>query len=91
MHLNCLTAAAILTNLARSGGRDITEIMSRGQLQVAAIGIAVVLGFDLLAERGLAGVFIRLPLRWAVYYAAIFAVLLFPGSAEIRTFIYFQF
>jgi hypothetical protein len=32
-----------------------------------------------------------LPLRWALYYAAIFAVLLFPGSSEIRTFIYFQF
>ncbi len=67
--------------------------MSRGQLQLAAIGIAVVLGFDLLAELGLAGVFPRmpLPLRWAIYYAAIFAVLLFPGSSEIRTFIYFQF
>jgi hypothetical protein len=80
-------------NLARFGGRDITEIMSRGQLQLAAIGIAVVLGFDLLAERNLAGVFSSMPLpfRWAFYYAAIFAVLLFPGSAEIRTFIYFQF
>jgi D-alanyl-lipoteichoic acid acyltransferase DltB (MBOAT superfamily) len=90
---NLPTATAMLTNLTRAGGRDITEIMSRGQLQLAAIGIAVVLGFDLLAELGLAGVFPRmpLPLRWAIYYAAIFAVLLFPGSSEIRTFIYFQF
>jgi alginate O-acetyltransferase complex protein AlgI len=90
---NLPIATAILTNLGRSGGRDITEIMSRGQLQLTAIGIAVVLGFDLLAERNLAGVFSNMPLpfRWAFYYAAIFAVLLFPGSAEIRTFIYFQF
>jgi D-alanyl-lipoteichoic acid acyltransferase DltB (MBOAT superfamily) len=90
---NLPTATAMLTNLTRAGGRDITEIMSLGQLQLAAIGIAVVLGFDLLAEHGLAGVFPRvpLPLRWAIYYAAIFAVLLFPGSGEIRTFIYFQF
>jgi alginate O-acetyltransferase complex protein AlgI len=90
---NLPTATAMLTNLTRAGGRDITEIMSLGQLQLAAIGIAVVLGFDLLAECGLAGVFPRmpLPLRWAIYYAAIFAVLLFPGSSEIRTFIYFQF
>jgi alginate O-acetyltransferase complex protein AlgI len=90
---NLTIATAMLTNLTGAGGRDITEIMSIAQLQLAAIGIAVVLGIDLLAERGLAGVFPRmpLPLRWAVYYAAIFAVLLFPGSGEIRTFIYFQF
>jgi D-alanyl-lipoteichoic acid acyltransferase DltB (MBOAT superfamily) len=90
---NLTTATAMLTNLAGAGGHDITEIMSLAQLVLAAIGIAVVLGIDLLAERGLAGVFPRmpLPLRWAVYYAAIFAVLLFPGSSEIRTFIYFQF
>ena len=83
----------MVTNLVHAGGRDITEIMSLAQLVLAAIGIAVVIGIDLLAERGLAGVFPRmpLPLRWAVYYAAIFAVLLFPGSSEIRTFIYFQF
>jgi D-alanyl-lipoteichoic acid acyltransferase DltB (MBOAT superfamily) len=90
---NLPTATAMLTNLTRAGGRDITEIMSRNQLQLAGIGIAVVLGFDLLAEFGLAGILPRmpLPLRWAIYYAAIFAVLLFPGSSEIRTFIYFQF
>jgi alginate O-acetyltransferase complex protein AlgI len=90
---NLPTATAMLTNLTRAGGRDITEIMSRDQLQLAGIGIAVVLGFDLLAEFGLAGILPRmpLPLRWALYYAAIFAVLLFPGSSEIRTFIYFQF
>jgi len=90
---NLPIAFAMLTNLTRAGGRDITEIMSRSQLQFAAIGIAVVLGFDLLAERGFGGILARLPipLRWAVYYAAIFAVLLFPGSGEIRTFIYFQF
>jgi len=90
---NLTTATAMLTNLTGAGGRDITEIMSLAQLQLAAIGIAVVLGIDLLAERGLAGLFPRMPLpvRWAVYYVAIFAVLLFPGSSEIRTFIYFQF
>jgi alginate O-acetyltransferase complex protein AlgI len=90
---NLTTATAMLTNLTGAGGRDITEIMSLGQLQLAAVGIAVVLGFDLLAERGLTGLFSRMPLpvRWAVYYVAIFAVLLFPGSGEIRTFIYFQF
>lgn len=90
---NLTTATAMLTNLTGAGGRDITEIMSLAQLQLAAIGIAVVLGIDLLAERGLAGLFPRMPLpvRWAVYYVAIFAVLLFPGSSEIQTFIYFQF
>ena len=46
---------------------------------------------DLLAEHGLTGDFGRLPLRWGLYYIAIFLVLLLPGSSEIRTFIYFQF
>jgi alginate O-acetyltransferase complex protein AlgI len=90
---NLPTATAILTNLIGAGGHEITEIMPRYQLQLAAIGIAVVLGLDLFAERGLARVLpqMPLPLRWAICYAAIFAVLLFPGSGEIRTFIYFQF
>jgi alginate O-acetyltransferase complex protein AlgI len=87
------TAAAMLSNLVGAGGRNITEIMPLDQLQLAAVGIAAVLSADLLAERGLAGVFGRmpLPLRWGVYYAAIFLVVLFPGSNEIRSFIYFQF
>jgi alginate O-acetyltransferase complex protein AlgI len=87
------TAAAMLSNLAGTGGRRITEIMSLDQLQLAAVGIVAVLVVDILAERGLAGAFGRmpLPLRWGVYYAAILMVLLFPGSNEIRTFIYFRF
>src|SRR5580704_11623116 len=44
---NLTIATAMLTNLTGVGGRDITEIMSIAQLQLAAIGIAVVLGIDL--------------------------------------------
>jgi alginate O-acetyltransferase complex protein AlgI len=87
------TAIAMLKYLVSTGGRNIYEIMPSGQLLLAEIGIVAVLVVDFLAERGLADNFVRLPLplRWGLYYLVIFLVLLFPGSDEIRTFIYFQF
>lgn len=103
-HLTCLgwvlfrapdlaTVGAMLAGVTSEGGRAITEILPAAQLKLAALGIATVLSIDFLAELGVAAAFTRLPLplRWGIYYAAIFLVLLFPGSNEIRTFIYFQF
>lgn len=90
---NLTTAVAMLRDLARAGGANITDIMPRVQLQLAFLGILVLLLADFAAERGWAGVSgrIPMPLRWGFYYAAIFLIVLFPGSSEIRTFIYFQF
>jgi alginate O-acetyltransferase complex protein AlgI len=87
------TAAAVFRSITRTGGDNIYQIMPSGQILLAAIGILVVLTIDFLAEFGLTEGFGRLPLplRWGLYYSAIFLVLLFPGSDEIRTFIYFQF
>lgn len=90
---NLATAGAILANSFAPGGRPLTEIMPFDQLMLAAAGIATVLAIDLLAEFGFAPSFAKLPLplRWAAYYAVIFLVVLFPGTNEIKTFIYFQF
>lgn len=90
---NLTTAVAMLRNIVSIRGGNITDIMSEPQLQLAFIGIFVLLLADLAAERGWVGLFGRmpLPLRWGLYYAAIFLILLFPGSNEIRTFIYFKF
>jgi alginate O-acetyltransferase complex protein AlgI len=87
------TAITMLSSLIGRGGRNIYEIMPSGQLLLAEIGIIVVLIGDFAAERAVIKDFARLPLplRWGLYYLAIFLVLLFPGSNEIRTFIYFQF
>jgi alginate O-acetyltransferase complex protein AlgI len=87
------TAVTLLRNIASAGGGNITDIMPQVQLQLAFLGILVLLLVDFAAERDWAGVFGRMPmpLRWGFYYAAIFLILLFPGSSEIRTFIYFQF
>lgn len=87
------TAAAMCANLFAMGGRQITNIMPPFQLELAILGILIVLLVDLRDEFALAGYFGRMPLpmRLAVYYAAIFMIALFPGSSEIQTFIYFQF
>jgi D-alanyl-lipoteichoic acid acyltransferase DltB (MBOAT superfamily) len=90
---NLPTATAVFDNLFGREGYSVYDIMPSGQLLLASLGILIVLGFDLCAEHGFDTYFSRMPrpTRWAVYYLAIFAVVLFPGSSEIKTFIYFQF
>lgn len=86
-------AGTILSNVSLSGADRLSEVMSVFQLKLAFAGIVIVLLLDTLAEFKGDRWFGRfpLPLRWAVYYLAVFLVLLFPGTADIKTFIYFQF
>jgi alginate O-acetyltransferase complex protein AlgI len=90
---NLETVATMLTNVSLASSERLLDIMSIEQLQLAALGIAAVVAGDFAEEFGLMHKFDRLPLmvRWGTYYVAIFLVLLFPGSPEIKTFIYFQF
>ena len=90
---NLRIAQSIVANAFSASTDRLTTIMPMDQVWLAVAGILAVIVVDVLAERGLAPAFARvpLPLRWATYYALIFLIVLFPGSDEIRTFIYFQF
>jgi alginate O-acetyltransferase complex protein AlgI len=88
-----VTAGTILTNVGLTTMDHFWDVMEPIQLKLAGLGIAAVVIGDFTEEVGWLGKFDRLPLpiRWSTCYAAIFLVVLFPGSADIKTFIYFQF
>jgi len=71
--------------------------MDRPDLLVGAASLAVLIGCDLLAERGnvLEGLERRaLPIRWTAYLALLFAVIIFGvygPEYDAAAFIYFEF
>ncbi|MGE5517345.1 MAG: MBOAT family O-acyltransferase [Bacteroidota bacterium] len=88
------SAVQVFQCLGVGGGwGNVLQVFSSVQLALAAAGIVLVLLGDLALENRWVCMFPRLwlPLRWSLYYAAIFLVGLFPGSTEIKQFIYFQF
>lgn len=90
---NLQIAAAVVSGVGFTGADSLDQVMFPVQLKLAIAGIfAVVLG-DMTEEFGLSSRFDRLPLalRWSVYYAGIFLMFLFPGSSDLKPFIYFQF
>jgi|HubBroStandDraft_6_1064221.scaffolds.fasta_scaffold34431_2 alginate O-acetyltransferase complex protein AlgI len=88
-----VTAGTILTNVGLTTMDHFWDVMEPIQLKLAGLGIAAVVIGDFTEEVGWLSKFdcLPLPIRWSTCYAAIFLVVLFPGSADIKTFIYFQF
>lgn len=68
--------------------------LARTQLALGMFSIVFLVACEVLAERHAIGRKVAAwprPLRWGLYYAGIFAVLLVPGAEESKAFIYFQF